>query len=223
MQFPNAAKGVKKIYISTVLEVLAVGLTGLSTILIAFYGFGLGADTAETAIASALVMAPGAVFAGIASTLGSIVLIVAIVFNLMGIVQASKDEEMFKTALYLILLGLGVGVVNAFFSNNELSTLFQIASDIVSLMVSVMIVNGISHLAELNRNIEVQERGQAVIRLMVLTLGVSVIIKIAMMLVGGLFTGLIGLMLVLAMVGLHIVYVIMYLVFLNRANRMLTE
>ena len=102
MRFPNAAKGVNKIFIAEVF-----GLVGIISALAAYVFLliaGINSQGNEDAGAS---LALCAIICGI---VGYVITVVAFILRIIGVVQAKKDEESFGTALIFVALGEGVAI-----------------------------------------------------------------------------------------------------------------
>ncbi len=221
--FPNAASGVKKIYIGTIIAIAGVAAAGLATVIVYAFAGGMTVGI-EGAFLNAFTASPLLALSSFLGTVGGLAAIAAWVLQLIGILQATKDEENFKTVLYLIIAGIAVGFIGTIFSANAFfAQLFQIAADVISLMTTIMIINSINNLAEQLRNTEIQERGNNVIRLVVITLGLSILARFLLMVLGGVFFNALALLLALAMIVLHVVQLIIYIMYLNQANHLLND
>ena len=222
MRFPNAAVGVKRIYIGEILALIAAIGVGIGLIL----GFANTENAANGDLAAIVDTAlnPLAWLVITAATIGGIVLIVAWVINLIGVINASKDEESFKAALYLIIFGIVASAIGSIFSRNVvLSQIFTVAASVISLLTTLMIIAGISNLAMQLGNQAVQEKGQNIVKLIVITLAVSIIIKLILTLFRGSFGAAIAIVLAIFAVLLELAQYVIYLSFLSQANKMLNE
>ena len=105
MQFPNALQGVKKIYKAEILSLIAAAciiIAGLLAI-VAAAGESLGV----------------VVIAGIFGVASAVLLIIAFIMNIVGVKRASLDEPAFKTAFYVLIIGIIAGIVMGAFQSNS--------------------------------------------------------------------------------------------------------
>ena len=219
MKFPNAASGVKKIYIAQILALFATLCTGAALVYASIKGKG---ETVEQAVDD--LSGSGLAIVATAALIGAILLLVAWIVQLVGVIQASRDEDAFKAVLYLIIFAIIVSIVSAVFSNNEtVSNIANIASDVLNLITTLMIIAGIVDMAAQLGNTDVPNKGKAIVRIICATLALTIIIKIVMSIfkndVGTIVAGVLA---VIALV-LEVVQFIVYLVFLSRASKILNS
>lgn len=135
MKFPNAAKGIKKLFTAEVLYLISVILIGLGTI------FALVSQSSEGL--AVVILSSVAV--------GGVIAIVALLMQIVGVIQASKDEASFKGVIYVTLFGIAVSLVasllSALFRDNAfLPSISNLVSSIVSVISTVLIILGICNL-----------------------------------------------------------------------------
>ena len=107
MKFPNAAKGVKKIFNAEIISLIAalIGGAGLIPGLIgASQETGDSVGTTLLAVSGALLIVSG------------IALLVAGIMNIIGFIQAAKDEEGIKRAVLCAVFSALFAFVAAFFA-----------------------------------------------------------------------------------------------------------
>ena len=111
MRYPNAAKGIKKIYLAEILGILALVLAIVLGIMVAgsHVDTSISGEEAAQALQAANVGTPFVIL-GIAMML---IMLASYVLNLIGVVNASKDDEGFKRALWALLASIAFGVVAA--------------------------------------------------------------------------------------------------------------
>lgn len=141
MKFPNAVSGVKKICVAEVLQILAV-IMGISlTVALVANNVALGAEAPnqESALSAFVpVFGLGAALVGLA----------AFILNLLGVMTAQKDDDNFKKALFVILLGIVCSAVSAVFNSNDgLKRWMDTGITLSSLFASYFVLNGIASLA----------------------------------------------------------------------------
>lgn len=166
MKFPNAAKGIKKLFTAEVLYLISVILIGIGTI------FALVSQSKEGF--SAVILSSVAV--------GGIIVIVALVLQIVGVIQASKDEASFKGVIYVTLFGIAVSVVasllSALFRDNAiLPSISNLVSSIVSVISTVLIILGICNLMNQIGKQDLVVKGGKVLRIVVWLAILSLIMR----------------------------------------------
>lgn len=217
MKFPNAAKGISKIFTSEILALIAAIATGVATILaVVMYA---SAKTNSTAGAAAsgigtLVLVLGA----------SVLLVIALILKIVGVVQASKDEDSFKMIIYLTIFTLIVAVVAAIFSRvTFLNNIANAVSSIGSFVTTLLIILGIGNLGVQVGNDEVIDKCSSQFKLI---LGIGIVALLARFFCIFLPTipaqGIVIALAVVALV-LNIIQYILYLSLLSKAKKMLND
>lgn len=217
MKFPNAAKGISKIFTSEILALIAAIATGVATILaVVMYA---SAKTNSTAGAAAsgigtLVLVLGA----------SVLLVIALILKIVGVVQASKDEDSFKMIIYLTIFTLIVAVVAAIFSRvTFLSNIANAVSSIGSFVTTLLIILGIGNLGVQVGNDEVIDKCSSQFKLI---LGIGIVALLARFFCIFLPTvpaqGIVIALAVVALV-LNVIQYILYLSLLSKAKKMLND
>lgn len=166
MKFPNAAKGIKKLFTAEVLYLISVILIGIGTI------FALVSQSKEGF--SAVILSSVAV--------GGIIAIVALVLQIVGVIQASKDEASFKGVIYVTLFSIAVSVVvsllSALFRDNAiLPSISNLVSSIVSVISTVLIILGICNLMNQIGKQDLVVKGGKVLRIVVWLAILSLIMR----------------------------------------------
>lgn len=217
MKFPNAAKGISKIFTSEILALIATIATGVATILaVVMYA---SAKTNSTAGAAAsgigmLVLGLGA----------SVLLVIALILQIVGVVQTSKDEDSFKMIIYLTIFTLIVAVVAAIFSRvTFLNNIANAVSSIGSFVTTLLIILGIGNLGVQVGNDEVIDKCSSQFKLI---LGIGIVALLARFFCIFLPTvpaqGIVIALAVVALV-LSIIQYILYLSLLSKAKKMLND
>lgn len=216
MQFPNAAKGVKKIYTAEILELIASLAILLTTILGAVTLASMSADSAGGFIAGGLGFA---VFG-----IGALVLsIIAFFMQLSGINAAKLDEPLFKNALIALIVGIVLQIVNGLIGAGLVKDLCGALAYACDMLVTIYIVQGIGALAEKLANTEIAEKSKSLVKQLEIIWIIAVVLKA----VGGVLTKvstvsavLITIVSVAAVVAAIVAYVI-FLGLLKKAKAML--
>jgi hypothetical protein len=127
MKYPNAYKGVKKIFLAEILMLLGALLS----------------------IAAVIILSTGGVtVSGIFAVAVPILALIAFILNLVGVINCRKDDESFKIAFYVTLIGIVCSIISAIFSTNEtLVVWMQLVQTLCNLFASYYILGGIANLA----------------------------------------------------------------------------
>ncbi len=141
MKFPNAYRGVKKIWLAELLMLFAV----LVGIILVFVLAANSTVSGNDVIISEGIKTPLAIFGIITALIG----LVAFILNLVGLINARGDDAAFRIALLVTLLGIVVSAISAIWSNNQVLTKWMdIALTIFSMLASYYILTGIANLAD---------------------------------------------------------------------------
>ena len=141
MRFPNAYRGVKKIWLAEMLMLLAAIVGIIMVIVMAANGTMVGEDI----VINEGVKTPIAVL-GIVT---AVIALVAFILNLVGLINANNDDSAFRIALLVTILGIVASAISAIWSNNEtLNKWMDTALIICSMFASYYVLTGIANLAE---------------------------------------------------------------------------
>ena len=141
MRFPNAFRGVKKIWLAEMLMLLAAIVGIIIVIVMAANGTMVGEDI----VINEGVKTPIAVL-GIVT---AVIALVAFILNLIGLINANNDDYAFRIALLVTILGIAASAISAIWSNNEtLNKWMDTALTICSMFASYYVLTGIANLAE---------------------------------------------------------------------------
>ncbi|MBR1483946.1 MAG: hypothetical protein IJ598_13415 [Ruminococcus sp.] len=141
MRFPNAAKGISKIFTAEVLRLITTVTAGLSLI---FSIFLAAAVTDEAIVSTGIYGVLLAVF-GVATV---VLAVISLVLMIIGTIQASRDEASFKVIIYLTIFNIVVSVIAAIFSQNTfLANIASGVSELVSFVCSLLVVLGVGSMA----------------------------------------------------------------------------
>jgi len=142
MRFPNAFRGVKKIWLAELLMLLAAVLGIILIVVIAANSTLVGEDVVVNEDA---VKTPAAIL-GICTAL---IALVAFILNLVGLINARSDDSAFRIALLVTVLGIIASAVSAIWSSNQgLVKWMDTALTIFSMLASYYVLTGIANLAE---------------------------------------------------------------------------
>lgn len=207
MQFPNALEGVKKIYKAEIIALIG-GIVGFVAAILALVGAKSGS-------------VGGLAGGGFLIIAASVLFIIAFIMNIVGLNKAKPDEENFKNALYMVLVGIVLSiVVGATKEGTLIHTLGDSLSNICNLLVNYLVATALLNLANRLGDAAVAQKAKTVRTL----LTVVWIIALVLQVIGNTFTakaGTIAFILVLIASVIEIIAYIIYLVLLSKARRML--
>lgn len=207
MQFPNALEGVKKIYKAEIIALIG-GIVGFVAAILALVGAKSGS-------------VGGLAGGGFLIIAASVLFIIAFIMNIVGLNKAKPDEENFKNALYMVLVGIVLSiVVGATKEGTLIHTLGESLSNICNLLVNYLVATALLNLANRLGDAAVAQKAKTVRTL----LTVVWIITLVLQVIGNTFTakaGTIAFILVLIASVIEIIAYIIYLVLLGKARRML--
>ena len=209
MRFPNAYKGVRKIYLAQILAVIAA----IPSLAITVIPQVSAANPENPAFLGAAVLVAAAV----------LLLVIGGILNIVGVNRAAKDEPAFRNALIALVVGGIARIVRYAFSTNQLvSDIFNYVSMATQILSSYYICTGVINLGDRLADADVSARGKKVrTLLLVLWLVSAALNRLAV-----LFRGSASMLTVLAAVAIvsslvSIVAYFLYLGFLGRAKKML--
>ena len=172
MKFPNAAKGVKKIFNAEIISLIAalIGGAGLIPGLI-----GASQETGDS-VGTTLLAVSGALL-----IVSSIALLVAGIMNIVGFIQAAKDEEGIKRAVLCTLFSALFAFVAAFFENQTgflggLGTVLSSIATVLNMLVALFMIGGLMNLSEKCSRPDMVKRGHSILT----TIIVSYIVTFAL-------------------------------------------
>lgn len=159
--FPNAKKGVGRIFIAEILAVIGAAVAIVAGIIVI-----VGAIAGSAAQSEAIGV--GSVATGGALALASgVVLVVAFVINLVGLINAKQDDDRFRIAFFAMLVSIITSVVASIFasSNPTLNNILETIANVFNLASTIFVILGIMSLAEKLNNPDMVKRGNTIIKL----------------------------------------------------------
>ena len=139
MNFPNAYKGVKKIFTAEIFAIVSLVLLLICPILAVV----LTKTTSDNETAAVALVALVVLFAGLGLAVASFVV------NLTGIVQAKKDEGRFYYAFVFVIIPIIASIFVAIFSQNTyVQNIANTVNNVCEVMVMIYIIGGIRNLAD---------------------------------------------------------------------------
>lgn len=215
MRFPNAFKGVSRIYLAEILSLIAT-IIGIVSVIVVFAGAGTAA--AGNGGTGAGLAVGGGLFLAITA----ILMLASFIINIIGVSNASQDEPAFRTAMIFIVVGILCSIVAGIFSGNPvIYSIATIVSRVSEILVFWFSINGISNLAVAMEDNEIYERADSLAKLI---LGVYIVVIIltivtSFVLLPLFLTSIISIVTSICM----IVAYFMYLSLLSGAKSMLSE
>jgi len=219
MRFPNAASGVKKIFTA---EILAL----ISEILLIIAGFmvvvALAATNTNGNESLALGTLAGFAIFGFGA---SVIAIIAFILKIVGISQASKDENSFKTAIICLIIGIVGSLVYSIFqtSSPTVASIGNLIYQLMNLFVTIFVISGIIKLADQLNDGVVSAKGSTLLKLITVIYALTIIANIIVLILGGYAVSIVAAIIYLIALILTVVQYIMYLVYLANAKKMLAE
>ena len=217
MKFPNAAKGVKKLFTAQVLSLIASIATIIGLIMLIATGAAAEGDSAS-----------GVIVAGIGTIvllgIGSVLFLIGGIFSLIGIIQSSKDEGAFKNALYAIIVSLVAAIVSAIFSGSGVvQGVCQVIQNVMSIAVTVFVITGVINLAGKLHDAAVAQKGKNLLKVIVSIYVISLIATVVALIFGGAFASITAAILMLVATILNLVSYFLYLSLLSKGKNMLAK
>lgn len=231
MRFPNAYRGVKKIFTAQILKIIegvcifAAGVAGIITLSGAAVETAVGEEAAEFVNATVTFGIIGLVLL----VAGGVLAIISYIMNIVGLRQAGQDEDAFRlgflfacfamiikfVSILLSLLNLGGGI------GDNIADMFNRVCDVI-IIISVM--NGIGNLAVRLGNPRIAALAEKLIVTLSVIIGLSAVATIIPVFFG-VSQVFATVSMILSMVAgtLAIVGTVIYLVFLGKAVTMLQE
>ena len=224
MKYPNAAKGVKRIFTAEILGLISSILLVVGFILMipaVLVAKNVAEGMEGAAIGATVAMGVFVLIAGVLS-------IIAFIMNIIGISNASKDEENFKSALLFLILGLVAKAasitIGRFVKDAAVATgMLDSASSLLNIFVTIFVISGIVKLADrLNRG-DISAKGTNVLKILIAVNVLSLIASFVASVMGGPVASGVSLVLAIVSAVLSLVQYIMYLSLLGKAKKMLIE
>ena len=218
MQFPNALEGVKKIYKAEILELISGIIALVAAILMLVGVAGAQADAAGAALG-------GIVGGGILLIAVAVLSIIAFIMGIVGVKKAMPDEENFKNAFYVMIVGIIAGlVIGLAKAGGILSDAGETVSSICSFLAQYFIISAIIVLAQRLGDAKMETKGVNTRKMLMFVWVLRIIFQVIDIFVGKSDTVDVAsgvLALIAAVIG--IVAYVMYLGLLKKARVMLEQ
>ena len=222
MTFPNAFKGVKKIFTSELLGLIG-GICAFITAILALVAVvSIGTESEGGFIAGGV---GGAVF-GVAA---AVLVLIGYILKLVGMKQAGHDEDRFRQAFWIAICALVLNVVSSIFRSMNVGggiadNIVDLFVKVASIFITVFIISGIQNLADKLGKPEIGDSGHKLLTVIVIVYILSMIVTLIPIFFGSnpatsTISGILGIVAVL----LDIIAYIIFLVYLGKAKKMLKE
>ena len=231
MQFPNAAKGIKNLWVAEILSIIAAVLTiVMAFVFVSNFKSEIAAielaaatgteaalqDSVLTQAQSNAILATGGLGLGMA-----IFGVIAFILGLIGTFQAKKDEKSFMDAFMIVVVGIVLSIVAAFLKqDSEITRYVQIASNICIAWMNYYVLLGVANLATAKGETDLHDSAKRASIWVAIAITISEVIQLF---ANNTRVSNQTLMIVLTSVAavLEIVAYVYYLIVLSRARKML--
>ena len=223
MKFPNVAKGVKRIYTAEVINLIATICLIVAAVLIvvAVAGGKLAAGNTGAAL-----LGGGMIGAAVCALAWFVLSIIGFIMKLVGIVNASKDEASFKSALVFLIVSIVVSVVSAILMANSVGVagnLLYTFAQLLEVFITIFVIAGGVKLADLLNRGDIGRKGTNVLKIIIVVNVLMLIANLVSSFMGGIAASVVaGVLLIVALV-LEVVQYFLYLSFLGKTKKMLAE
>ena len=221
MSFPNAAKGIKRIYRAEILKLfgyicLFVAVIGAAVALSLSDGSGSSGAADSLSLGSIIL----AVIVGIAC---AVLMIISFIMNVLGYINARNDNENFKTALVFLIVGIVFSVISVFVLNQGISSVLYSLSTLSETLATIFVIAGVMQIAfQLGRE-DINKRGSTVLKLIIAVECITFVLSFISTFFRGDSTSLVSTLLLVASLLVSFIKYILYLSFLSKSKKMLTE
>lgn len=226
MKFPNAYQGVKKVFSSKILDIIAavcIFIAGIAAVVAA------AGTQAEDFGVAALAAGGGLLVAVIFLTASVVLTIISEILKLVGLKKASADESKFNSAFVMAIFVLIITVVSAILSTinggrNFFDDLATGIAGILNIAMMIYVSQGITSLAEQLGNEKIAGTGRTVVTLYSVILLIGILVRTAsgFMILDPNLAIASGILMIISAILSAIAYVI-YVIFLGRAKKMLSR
>ncbi|WP_405343500.1 hypothetical protein [Ruminococcus sp.] len=218
MSFPNAAKGIKRIYTAEILKLIGY----ICLILAAIVGVVALAAPGDEASGAAETLSLGGFIGAIVLVVAfAILMITAFIMNLIGYIKARNDNENFKTALVFLIVGIVFTGISVFVINNGLSSILYSLSTLSETLSTIFVIAGVMQIARQLGREDISKKGTTVLKLIITTEVISFILSFISTFLRGGTTEIVSTVLLLASLLVTFIKYIMYLSFLSKSKKML--
>ena len=148
MKFPNASQGVKKLFTSEILNIIAGFLLFIGAIgaAIAAAGAMSAANQDSLTVGQTAALLGGGAITAVFMFGGLVISIIAYIMMIVGLNNARKDDSNFNTAFIFVFVSLILSVISSFIPG-VFGQLLSSISQLATMFITVYIILGIRSLA----------------------------------------------------------------------------
>lgn len=213
MELNSAKKGVGLIYIGEILSICAVILAAVSSVIIVMSA----TDGGVTKISDG-----GLAGIGLVAILALAAVVLAFIFQVIGISRASKEEPEFKKAMAFLIGGLVVAFVAGFFGNNEMAKdISGVLSNFCNLMVTIYIIQGCGFLAKRVGDEHVEKLASSTVKLITALYVVSILLGLVLAFISAKEMVVIAGIIAIVIAAVSVIAYILFLKVLSQTKNML--
>lgn len=148
MKYENAIKGIKKIYLAEILALIGAVFAVFMLAILAVNKININGtgDAFLEILDTSGMMVPFILY-----SIGTVLMfLISFIIILTGLIQGSHDEENFRRALWVTILAIGISVLGSALQRNnpQITGWLEIASTICSMMITLLVLNGIGRIAD---------------------------------------------------------------------------
>lgn len=213
MKYPNAQKGISKIYLSELLNLLADIAIGIVLVILVMHYQSATQD---------IRMGGAAVLLLVCSAAGTILNFISLIMMVIGTVQTAKDQLLFRPVMILTLVNIAVATATAFFPvDTYLSNFGTVAGQLISLICSLLIILGISRMATQLQNTAVNAKCAGMLKIVLGIGAVALLVRLFNIFMVSTAAQGVNISLAVFSLVLNVLQYIFYLPLLSSAKKML--
>lgn len=223
MKFPNASQGVKKLFTSEILNIIAGFLLFIGAIGAAIAAAGAMSAANQDSLTggqTAALLGGGAITA-VFMFGGLVISIIAYIMMIVGLNNARKDDSNFNTAFIFVFVSLILSVISSFIPG-VFGQILSSISQLATMFVTVFIILGIRSLAIQLGNQQVENKGKTILYIIAAVYILAFIAKLVSTFTTASAAVVSGVLAVIVIV-LDIIAYIIFLTYLAQAKKMLEQ
>ena len=217
MKFPNAYKGVKKLFIAEIIALIGA----IASLVVAIFAKLPGYADEKS---------PIFIVAGILAFVILIALIVAYVIQVVGLYQGGKDEHYLKVGFFVVIFSLILGIVGSILTTwvkgaAQIGSIIDTICKVADAFVIIFVIFGVMSLAAELGNESMVKLGKSLCIMVIIMYVLSIVIRLIAAFVKTEDNALAVALGVLGIIGivLELVIYVINFVYLGKAVKMLKE
>lgn len=213
VKYPNAQKGISKIYLSELLNMLADIAIGIVLVILVMHYQSATQD---------IRMEGAAVLLLVCSVAATVLNFISLIMMVIGTVQTAKDQLSFRPVMILTLVNIAVATATAFFPvDTYLSNFGTVAGQLISLICSLLIILGISRMATQLQNTAVNAKCAGTLKIVLGIGAVALLVRLFNIFMVSTAAQGVNISLAVFSLVLNVLQYIFYLPLLSSAKKML--